>query len=192
MRRLQSGLAPATWRKCEKSPISSCPVLLDSMGFQYVWIYLSVGQWSMHCNGLTHITCPSSLSPFPVHVHFPHSGMTTLHPSKPPTSAYSHSPCLHQIHVHVAASEEPEETCREAPTATSIPNSPSSPLPLPVPPPFTFLKCFKGVEISCLSQLRMAHASRQFQLASNVSASALCSIVPACLFPQTFIVHYSR
>lgn len=102
------------------------------------------------------------------------------------------SPCSHHIPVCVAAPEEPEEACGEAPTATAAPNSPSSPLPSPVPPPFTFLKCSEGVEISCLSQLSLACAPRRFQLARNVSASALCSIVPACLFPQTSIVHYSR
>lgn len=199
MQGLQSGLAPDTWRKCERSPISSCPVLLDSMGFQHVWIHLSVSQWNVHFDGLfqelpafTHIT--SSLSPFPVHVHLPHPLL--WHASSPLLKA-THSSTLPLPHTRTTsmsmeASEDPVETHGAALTATSAPNSPSSPLPSLVPPPFTFLKCYDGVEISCLSQLSLAHTSRQFQLPSNVSASALCSIVPARLFPQTSIVHYSR
>lgn len=201
MQGLQQGLAPVTWRRCERSPISSCPVPWDSMGSQHIQIYLGVGHWSVHCSGLfqelpalAHITCPSSLSPFPVRVPFPHhySGMPTLHSSKPPTSAHSHLPMLTPHPCPCGSIRGARKNIWGVPTATSAPNSPSSPLPSPVPPPFTFLKCFEGVEISCLSQLRLAHASRQFQLASSISALALCSIVPVCLFPQTSIVHYSR
>lgn len=201
MQGLQLDLAPATWKKCERSPISVCPVLLDSLGFQHAEIHLTVGQWSVHCNGLfqelpalTHITCPSSLSPFPVHVPFPHhcSGMPTLHSSKTPSSAHSHLPMFTPHPCPCGSIRGARRNMWEVPTATSAPNSPSSPVPSPVPPPFIFLKCFEGVEISRLSQLSLARASGQFQLASNVRASALCSIVPACLFPQTSIVHYSR
>lgn len=145
---------------------------------------------------LTHVTCPSSLSPFPVHVSTLSTPLLRHANSPLPKAAYFSTlpppPCSHHIRVCVAAPEEPEEACGEAPTATAAPNSPSSPLPSPVPPPFTFLKCSEGVETSCLSQLSLACAPRRFQLARNVSALALCSIVPACLFPQTSIVHYSR
>lgn len=117
MQGLQSGLAPDTWRKCERSPISSCPVLLDSMGFQHVWIHLSVSQWNVHFDGLfqelpafTHIT--SSLSPFPVHVHLPHPLL--WHASSPLLKA-THSSTLPLPHTRTTsmsmeASEEPVET----------------------------------------------------------------------------------
>lgn len=179
MQGLQSGLAPATWRKCESSPTSSCPVLLAHTDtpqcrlVEHIAIYFRISLPSHTLCALApsfHSPLPSTISPFPVHVHFPHhhSGMPTLHSPKP--SAHSH--------VHVAASQEPEETCGQVPTATSAPTSPFSPLPSPVPPPFTFLKCFEGVEVSSVSAKLGTQAISACWERHCLSAVLGCTCVP--------------
>jgi len=212
-RRISSG-------KTEGVPQALVTCYWTGTGSEHVQIHLSISQ-SAHCDSLLqglpalpHMVCPSTLlpqlftkhppAPFPAHASTP-SPPFLRHTDSPLPKATCSIPSPSMLppspsmlppspsmphHVHASAPEKPEETRGEAPTTTStLQNIPSS--ALPPPPPLTFQKCFEGAKISSLSA-KLACAPRQFQLATNVCSSALCSVVPACLFPKTSIVHYRR